>query len=160
MSDRSSRLAARFRKAMEREHSAHEAQAQAAERAAAEARAARDELLGDLQGLAGDMGFLKVERSGDTLTLRYGERTLHFAPIGDGDLEVEVEGRGDTAHRLYRQAELGNRWVYLRRQGRREDRVPLFDRGLESLLVDGLGLPRPTDEDDPESSEGPSGRSL
>ena len=157
MSERSSRLAARFRRAVQRDQSTRARQAEQAQQAAEASRAAREALLEDLRGLAGDMGFLTVERSRDGLTLRYGERFVHFAPIGEGDLEVEVEGTGDTVHRLYRQAELGNRWVYLRRRGRREDRLPLFDQGLEELLVNGLGLPRPSDDDDELVDDDPMG---
>lgn len=160
MSERSSRMAARFRRAVERERRTVEQEAEAAREAAESSRAARGALLDDLEGLANDMGFLEVERSAEGLTLRYGERFLHFAPIGEGDLGVEVEGTGDEEHRLYRQAELGNRWVYLRRRRRREDRLPLFDQGLEELLVGGLGLPRPDDEDEVAEQEGSVGRKL
>lgn len=162
MSERSSGLAARFRRAVEREQSTQQDEAVAARRAAEEAATAREALLEDLHGLASDMGFLEVERSEDGLSLRYGERCLHFAPIGEGDLGVEVEGAGDTTYRLYRQAELGDRWVYLRRRGRREDRLPLFDQGLEELLVTGLGLPRPSADDvvDAQDDEGSGKRTL
>ena len=146
MSERRSRLADRFRRAVEDEQAAEAESARAAAAATERASLARDELLGDLDALARGIGFLAVQRGNEGLTLRYRERYLHFAPIGDGDLRVEFEGTGDDEHRLYRQAELGNRWVLLRRRRFREDRVPLFDQGIEDLLVNALGLPRPSDD--------------
>ena len=157
MSERRSRLAARFRKAVEQEQEAQERDAQTARQAVEAARAARAQLLADLESLARDIGFLGVERGNDGLTLRYQDRYVHFAPIGDAEVEVEFEGTGDDTHRLYREAELGHRWVHVHRRRRGEDRVPLFDQGIEALLVVALGLPAPSDEAD-EPEEGGSGR--
>ena len=151
MSERRSRLAARFRKAVKQEEEAREQNEAESQRALQQAREARDALLGDLEALAQEMGFLKVNRAREGLTLRYQERYLHFAPHGDGEVKVDFDATGDDEHRLYRQEELGNRWVYLRKRRFREDRVPFFDQGIEELLVMALGLPRPgegVDDDD------------
>ncbi|MEZ4237588.1 MAG: hypothetical protein R3F59_15860 [Myxococcota bacterium] len=150
-----SRLAARFRKAVRnRDEEARRAEEEA-QRAQAEAQAARVQLLADLEGLARDIGVIRVQRGRDGLTLRYGERYVHFAPEGDHDrVRIELEGGGDVTHALYRQAELGQRWVYVRSRKFRDDRVPLFDAGLEHLLVDGLGLPPPGEGDDEDRGGG------
>jgi hypothetical protein len=153
-----SRLAARFRQAVtDREAERRRAEDEAA-RAMEQARRARTELLADLRAFAREIGAVEAVPDGDGLTLRYGERFVHFEPEGDRDrVRVEVEGAGDEEHYLYRQPELGDRWVYARRRRLREDRMPLFDQGLEDLLVRGLGLPPPADvAPDPDRSS-PSG---
>lgn len=146
-----SRLAARFRKAVEDRDAAHRQSEETAKKAAADAQRARTELLGDLTALAREIGSLSVAPDGDGITIRYGERYLHLAPKGDHDqVLIEFEGMGDEEHVLYRQSELGNRWVYSRQRRFRQDRMPLFDAGLEELLVRGLGLPKPGDDPPPE----------
>lgn len=121
-----------------------------AKRAAERARTARAQLLTELVALAREIGVLQVAPEKDGLTLRFGERYLHFGADGDGDrLKIEFEGMGDEEHTLYRQAELGERWVYSRRRKHRDDRVPFFDAGLEELLVRGLGMPKPGDDPGP-----------
>jgi hypothetical protein len=77
-----------------------------------------------------------------------------FTAVGDAD-RIGVRFTGQPAHErheLYRQPELNDLWVWSRRRARREDRLPLFDDGLEELLVRGLGLPRPG-EAEPESPD-------
>jgi hypothetical protein len=156
-----SRLAARFRKAVEDRDAARRQAEEAAKKATEEASAARAELLRDLATLAREIGSLVVKPEGDGLTLRYGERYLHFGPSGEGDrVRIEFEGMGDEEHVLYRQSELGHRWVYSRQRRFREDRIPLFDAGIEDLLVRGLGLPPPGDDpmgDDPIVEPAPAG---
>ncbi|HHO54143.1 MAG TPA: hypothetical protein ENK18_25550 [Deltaproteobacteria bacterium] len=158
MAQRRSGLAARFRKAVTDAQRARQQSEDATRRAIEAARRARVELLEELEAIAREIGFLSAQRSRDGLTLRYQERYLHLALEGDGELRVEFEGTGDDVHRLFRQAELGDRWVYSRRRRTREDRVPLFDQGLEELFVTALGMPRPGEE--PEPPSGPGGRSL
>jgi hypothetical protein len=93
------------------------------------------------------------------VTLRYEDRYVHFAPVGDLDrVTVEFEGMGDEKHALYREAQLGDRWVWSVTMRRRDDRKPFFDEGLEALLIRALGLPEPSD-DERSSDTGP-GRSL
>ncbi|MEQ1504367.1 MAG: hypothetical protein ABMB14_19155 [Myxococcota bacterium] len=136
----------------DREREQREAEA-AAQLAREQASAARGQLLTDLVAVASEIGVVKAARDADGLTLRYGERYLYFGPEGELDrVKIEFEGIGDEEHVLFRQPELANRWVYSRKRRHREDRVPLFDAGLEELLVRGLGLPRPGEEDDPAPS--------
>ena len=156
MGERRSRLASRFKRAVQGAEDARKHDAQAAKDREARAAEARDELMAELEALANDIGFLSVQRSRQGLTLRFRERYLHFAPEGAGDVLVEFEGTGDDVHRLYREPELDERWVHARKQRFREVRVPLFDQGIEDLLVGALGLPRPDDdaEPDPDGEEG------
>lgn len=144
MDGRGSRLAARFRKAVQDEQSARRDAEQEARRRLEEARAAREALLAELATLVREIGVVEVRPGPDGLTLRYRERHVHLAPKGDQDrIDVEFDGQGDEQHWLYRQAELGGRWVYARKRRHRDDRLPLYDAGLEELLVRGLGLPPP-----------------
>jgi hypothetical protein len=81
---------------------------------------------------------------------------LGFVVKGDSDrIDVVLDAGTEGEHWLYRQQELGARWVYARKRGVRDDRVPLFDQGLEDLLVRGLGLPPPS-RDEPPAAEPPS----
>lgn len=147
MENRGSRLAARFRKAVSDREDARKKAEEEATHAREAARRARTDLLGELAAFAAEIGAVRAIRDGEGLTWRYNERFVHFAPDGDGDrLRVAVEGVGDEEIALYRQAELDFRWVLARRRRGREDRVPLFDRGLEDLLVRGLGLPPPSED--------------
>jgi hypothetical protein len=164
MENRGSRLAARFRKAVTEQADARKRAEDEASRARDEGQRARRELLTDLVAFARELGLLQVQHDGEGLTLRYRERFLHFEPEGDHDrLRIELEGAGDEEHALQRQPELGFRWVYIRKRRLREDRVPLFDAGLEHLLVHGLGLPPPAEGASvPEAprATGPVGKKL
>jgi hypothetical protein len=65
---------------------------------------------------------------------------------GDGErVKLAYEGLAPEEGTLFRQPELGQRWVLFRKRGARESRVPLFDQGIEDLLVRVLGLPKPTE---------------
>jgi hypothetical protein len=158
-----SRLAARFRKAVLDQDDSRNKQEDSARRAREAAQAARLQLLADLASIGREIGALRVEEGKDGLTLRFRERYLHFGPEGDGDrVRVEFEGMGDEENALYRQAELGDKWVHSRRRRGREDRAPLFDQGLEDLLVRGLGLPKPgsAPDADPASASDPGRKRL
>jgi hypothetical protein len=156
MEGRGSRLAARFRQAVD-DREAQRRQAEEAARAAAEdARSARQRLLADIEQIARDIGAIDVSKPSGGLQLRLAGRVLGFAAKGEGDrIEVTLDLPSDGEHWLYRQQELGARWVYAHKRGVRDDRVPLFDQGLEELLVRGLGLPPPT-PDAPPPPEPPS----
>src|SRR5690606_9202927 len=108
--------------------------------------AARDELFDDLAVFGETIGHVVVQRAEGGLTLRWNDRFLHFEPTGEGDrVRVTFDDIGEDDHRLYREPGLGNKWVWVVRRRGREDRLPLFDMGLEELLVLGLKLPRPDD---------------
>lgn len=155
MTQKGSGLAARFRRAMAREEEARRREEDEKRRRLEAARAARAALLDELATFAKETGFLQAERAGDGLTLRYRERFLHFEARGPADqVQVEFEGAPDEEHVLYREAQLDDRWVWVRRKRSREDRMPLFDQGLEELLIRALGLPRPEDGE-PDGEGGP-----
>jgi hypothetical protein len=150
----SSKLAARFRKALESEASRKAREAEEARVSLEEARRARELLLAQLAETGAQIG-LKVERSDAGVTLRHGARYVHFGRDGDGD-RVRVahaassaappaDGAPPEEGTIVRQPELGNRWILVRRRPR-ETRQPLFDQGFEDLLVRVLGLPAPDAE--------------
>ena len=152
-----SRLAARFKKAVEREEATRRREQEERQRVLDEGRAARERLLAELAAMGRAIGVVTVTLDDVALTLGLGARKLRFTRDGDGErVRLAWEGMADgEEHWLYRQAELGSRWVYARRRRGREDRVPLLDQGLEELLVKVLGLPAPGDLD-----SGDSGRNL
>lgn len=146
MAKRGGGLAGRFRRAVEAQREERQKQVDATRRRREEGDAARKALLQELLDFAQEVGFLQGSRDGGGVTLRYGKRFAHFAPEGQGDaVVVEFDGMGDDVHRIYRQQELGDRWVWSWRRGRRHDLLPFFDQGLEELMVLALGLPRPDD---------------
>ncbi len=151
MSGFGSRLAARFRQAVEREEATRRREEELRQRALDEGRAARETLLKELAEIGRGIGVLSVAQDASGLALKYRDRRLQFLRDGEGDrVRLAWEGLADgEEHWLYRQSELGNRWVYARRKKPRDDRLPLFDQGLEELLVRVLGLPRPGEEDVP-----------
>ncbi len=155
MARRGSGLAARFRRAIRSERARGEEEKAARERLEAAAREAREALLSELLQISEVIEYVTAERTEDALRLRFGDRTMDFVPEGDADrVRVIWEGlaTGHT-HLLYRQPELGEIWVWQYRRGQHEDRLPLFDTGLEELLVRGLDLPRPSDEAPTEERE-------
>ena len=150
MTQRGSGLAARFRRAVQSEEEARRQAEDDRRKRLESARTARVQLFQELAAFAEETGFLKAQISGTGVTLRYRERFVHFAARGDADaVAVEIEGAPDEEHSLYREAALDDKWVWVCKRRGREDRQPLFDKGLEELLVRGLGLPRPSDEADP-----------
>lgn len=141
-------LAARFRKVVEADELERRRREEEKLRRLEVARAARKELLDHLGEFGEAIGHLQVQaKSHDQgLTLRFRDRFLHFVPVGEADrVKVEFADSDDEEHRLYREPELGDKWVWrFKRQGR-EDRMLFFDAGLEELCVHALGLPRPDD---------------
>lgn len=153
MARRGQELAGRFNRVLHALEQRAERERQEREQRLAEGREARRELLDDLGAFAEAVGHLQVQaKSHDQgLTLRYRDRFLHFVPQGEGErLRVEFSGAEGEEHRLYREPELGNRWVWVSKRGNREDRLPLFDAGLEALVVRALSLPTPADMPAPE----------
>ena len=139
-------LARKFNRALQAVEEQERRAAAAREARLKEAREARDKLLDDLGAFGEAVGHLQVQAKADDngLTIRYRDRFVTFAPMGGGDrLEIRFSGSDTHEHRLYREAELGNRWVWVARHGGREDRLPFFDTGLEQLMVRALGLPDP-----------------
>lgn len=138
-------LASRLRAAVEEAEAERARESEARRRRLEEGAAAREALFGQLESFAGLVGHLAVQRDGDGVVLRYGDRALRFEAHGDGDeVRVRVEGwPGASEHALGRSADLADRWVLTYRRHGREERMPFFDAGLEELMVQGLGMPRP-----------------
>lgn len=153
MAQRGSGLAARFRRAVHAEEASRE-RAEAERIARVESgRRAREQLFAELASFATETGFLEANRSERGVIFRWRDRSLHFVERGPADgVGIEFEGAPDEEHALYREPQLEDRWIWVRRRRGREDRVALFDKGLEELLVRALGLPRPDDGEPGERS--------
>jgi hypothetical protein len=153
-------LAARFRVSLDEQERAHRASEEARlaaqeahERRLEQGRVARNTLLDDLQKFAEAMGHLDVQRSDTELVLSYRGNRLAFIAHGDGDeVNLEFEEAEGGAQRLYREAQLENRWVWSRSIAGRQDRVPFYMQGLETLMTGVLKLPRPSDQGPAETS--------
>ncbi len=139
-------LAARFRQAHTQQQATREQQE--AERARQEeaAKQAAASLLAELTGVARDLGFVQVKATAEALRMTQGERELAVR-LAETPGELEAAGSGGELSpfrgRLYREQALGAKWVLTFEHRRKEVRLPLFDAGLEELLVRGLGLERP-----------------
>lgn len=146
---RGSGLAQRMKAKLEEEERAQARAIAERERRLSRARAARDELLADLRAFADVLEPVASAQQGEALVLRRGDRFLQVEPMGEGDrVRLSFTGSEGEEHRLYREEALGDRWVWaFTRRHRGEDRLPLFDEGLEELLVRALELPRVTAPD-------------
>jgi hypothetical protein len=144
MTRRGSGLAKRFQVAVESEQVAREAALEGRDEELVEACAARDELMDDLEHFGQNIALIEVSRSDEGLVFQVGDRFLSFSYIGlAGNVGMRFSGSSEAHHRLYREEDLNNKWVWYSRQGGGEDRTVLFDSGLEELMVLALGLPRP-----------------
>jgi len=161
MGDKGSGLAGRFRRAVEARKRAHQLEDERREARLREAQEARANLLKRLSEFGQETGFLDVRSDAGGLTLRFEDRYVHFAAGGEEDrVGIEFDGMGDERHVLYRESQLGDRWVWSMTHRRREHLKPFFDEGLEALLIRALGLPDPEDEDAAPSEPSERERSL
>lgn len=146
MARRGSGLAARFKAAVEQAEAERSEEEVEAERRAAEAREERASLLEDLLVLGRELPIDASAREGEDVIWRRGAKQLRFAAADDdGSVSIDYSDRKeDDVQRLFRQQELGDRWVWSRLRRGRESRLPLFDQALELLLVHALGLPDPS----------------
>lgn len=165
MSGKGDDLAKRFKAALDDEARARAREDEARRIREEEGARALAELFGQLEAFAGAVGHLACQRDDLGVTLRYGLRGVRIEAEGDtGDrARVVLEGWPSTTdHRLYREAALGDRWVLLYRKHGHEQRIPLFDQGLEDLMTEALGLPRlpaaPEREMSPRLAEAIAGR--
>jgi hypothetical protein len=118
--------------------------AETRERRRIEGRAARSQLLDDLEAFARAVGHFDVNRHGESLTIEYGGALLLLEEMGDGDrvrVQFDAAEARREQHRIYREQALADRWVWSVGRAGGEDRLPLFDRGLGQLLVRALGVP-------------------
>ncbi|MCB9668224.1 MAG: hypothetical protein H6736_12185 [Alphaproteobacteria bacterium] len=157
MAAKGSDLAARLRAAVEREQNARSSEERAREAKAAAAHKARQELFESLVELGGQLPFLETRLQEGGVVFRRGALDLRFVPSGEEEVTIDFKLR-DTSdtHRLYREPALEDRWIWVRTRGKREDRLPLFDRGLEVLLVHALELPDPDAPAPAQTTSGPS----
>ena len=96
-----------------------------------------------IKGVEIGLGF---EASPSGITFKHAGRYLHFGRDGDGErVKLSWDGLAPEEATLGRQPELADRWILTRKRGAREVRLPLFDQGLEELLVRVLGLPKPSE---------------
>lgn len=146
MGRRGEDLAQRFRQALERRDALRRHEEEQRARHLEAQRQERTALFEDLAAFGQAIGHLAVEHGEQGVTFRLGDRFLAFEPQGEGEaVRVTFTDVGDEAHRLYRQPELGLRWVWARRHRAGEDRLPLFDQGLENLMIHALKVPAPSD---------------
>lgn len=160
MTRRGSQLANRFKAALDHEAEVRRAEEQERLARLEAGRTARQELLADLVAFAESLGHLGITRQQDGgFAVTYEDRTLTVVPMGDGDrIKVDYPRAASTGRqvRLFRVSELGDRWVVSVRRGSKEDLKPLFDAGLEWLMVDALHLPRLSEEQAAAAAERPS----
>lgn len=155
---RGSNLAQRMKEKLEEEENAKARALAEREARLTKARAARAELFDDLEAFAAVLEPVACARQANGLVLRRGDRFLHLEPMGEADrVRITFTGSENEDHRLYREPALGDRWVWsFTRRHRGEERLPLFDDGLEELLVLSLQLPRVSAPEDDETSATPA----
>jgi len=142
-------LASRLNTAAALEERAQEVANAARAKRLAEAREARDQLFAELEEFGGllESVLVEVEREADQVRLvfRRGPAWLAFEHQGEGDrVAVSFEDHEGSRHQLYREPELGHRWVWSAESaGNREQKV-LFNAGLQEMMTHLLGLPDPS----------------
>ena len=142
-SRRGGKLAERMQRKLEEEEVRKAREEEARQAVLARARAERERLFEDLEAFAGVLDSVHCGQHGEALVLRRGERFVQFEPMGTAErVRVSFTGSEGEDHRFYQEANLSNRWVWAHSGKRRsEERVPLFDEGLERLMVRALELP-------------------
>lgn len=144
-------LAARLNAAVDLESKQKAAAEEARQARLAEGREARDQLFTDLAEFGTLLGAISVapgtSESGEReLTFKYRDQWIRFRQIGDSDqVEVSFDGSDDEEHRLFREPELAQRWVWHADTILKKDRHVLFTVGLEAMMTSILGMPDPTD---------------
>ena len=92
---------------------------------------------------------IDARQSDDSLVLTSGSRGIRFQPTTEG-LVVTYEGWPVVeTHTAWPERALDGRWVLEFHRLGRVEQLPMFERGLEELLVHGLGLPRPAPSNRP-----------
>ena len=142
-------LADRFRKALEDQEIE---QRTTPRRPSVDVDEARAALFDRLAVFAGRVQAIEARRSEDALLLSSGGRGVRFRAT-DAGLVVTYEGWPVAeTHAAWPEPALDGRWVLEFHRLGRVEQLPMFDRGLEELLVHGLGLPRPAASDRPIAS--------
>jgi hypothetical protein len=150
-----SALASAFKDAIKEEEAIESAEAIAAAAAEAEqkrleaeekdqalaAQKARAELLDELAKFVKDLGIEAKKTKKTGLTIKRGDRKLVLTPVGDEDkLIVKYEGSDESDHIA---RDVAGDWLLTRRVDGDYQHLELITDGLQELLVDGVGLPRP-----------------
>lgn len=144
-------LATRMRAAIDEADAERSATRQAAAAEAIDDGAARMELFDRLREFADRIGVIEAISDDDTLIFVYGDRRVRFSADGAGVIVTPEGWPGAETSRAWPEAALSGRWVLEFRRHARDEQMPLFERGLEEILVHGLGMPRPEAVDRPMS---------
>ena len=138
--DRGKSLAARLRAGIDSQLEAHAREQAEAKERMRHLSAERERLFDDLSAFGEAVGHLKVKRSKDSLDFMYSGNKLHFKAVGDSD-RIHVSGGDVPDHtEIVMQEEL-KLWIVKSPVGlKRVEQDPLFDKGLERIMVLGLGI--------------------
>ena len=124
--------------AAEAERKRLEAEEKERQRAAQKARA---ELLAELAAFAADLGLDVKKDKKTSVTIKNGDCKLTLRAEGEEDtLCIEYEGSDESDHIA---RDVAGDWLLTRRVDGDYQHLQLITEGLQELLVDGLGLPRP-----------------
>lgn len=139
-------LADRFRRALEDQ----EVEIQSKPiRPSVDVAEARDALFQRLQAFAQQVQQIEAREAENSLLLSFGGRGVRFYPSEEGVIVTYEGWPVAETHRAWPERALDGRWVLEFHRLGRVEQLPMFERGLEELLVHGLGLPRPAPSDRP-----------
>jgi hypothetical protein len=142
-------LASRMRAAIDEQDANRSAARQAEAVESVDVAAARSDMFARMREFADSVGHIEAQSDDDTLLLSYGDRGVRFSADGNGVIVSLIGWPGAEISRAWPESAMAGRWVLAFRRHGREEQMPLFERGLEELLVHGLGLPRPEAVDRP-----------
>ena len=100
----------------------------------------RDRLFDDLFAFGEAIGHLTVKRGKASLDFTYGRKKLRFKAEGPAD-RIHVSGGDIPDHTEIMMQEELNLWIVKSPVGlKRVEQDPLFDKGLERIMILGLGI--------------------
>lgn len=142
-------LADRFRKALEDQEVEIQSTPSAPKVDVDEARAA---LFERLQAFARQVDPIEAHLSDASLVLTSAGRGVRFRASDEGVIVTYEGWPVAETHVAWPERALDGRWVLEFHRLGRVEQLPLFERGLEELIVHGLGLPRPAPSERPISA--------
>ena len=102
--------------------------------------AERTRLFDDLCAFGEAVGHLSVKRGANTLDFVYGRKKVRFKMIDDAD-RIRVSGGDIPDHTEIAMQEELQLWIVKSPVGlKRVEQDPLFDKGLERIMILGLGI--------------------